>query len=54
MAIYIIEWEKGSYHVILLLDATGEHLLEVDKISKERGEVILKQLEKRTISRQRS
>ena len=45
-----IIWKKhrnSTYHVMLLQDKIGEHLLEVDKAAREREEVILKQWEEK-------
>ena len=38
--------KRAKYQVMLLKDTLGEHLLEIDRVAKEREEIILKQLEK--------
>ena len=41
---YLKNHRNSTYQVMLLQDTIGEHLLEVDKVAREREEVILKQL----------
>ena len=47
---YLKNHKNSLYQVMLLQDTIGKYLLEVDKAAREREEVILKQLEKRTIA----
>ena len=44
---YLKNHRNSTYHVMLLQDTIGEHLLEVDKAAREGEEVILKQLEEK-------
>ena len=44
---YLKNYRNSTYHVMLLQDTIGEHLLEVDKAAREGEEVILKQLEEK-------
>ena len=44
---YLKKHRNSTYQVMLLQDTIGEHLLEVDKVAREREEVILKQLEEK-------
>ena len=44
---YLKNHRNSTYQVMLLQDTIGEHLLEVDKVAREREEVILKQLEEK-------
>lgn len=43
---YLKNCKRAKYQVMLLKDTLGEHLLEIDRVAKEREEIILKQLEK--------
>ena len=44
---YLKNHRNSTYQVMLLQDTIGEYLLEVDKVAREREEVILKQLEEK-------
>ena len=44
---YLKNHRNSTYQVMLLQDTIGERLLEVDKVAREREEIILKQLEKK-------
>ena len=41
---YLKNHRNSLYQVMILQDTIGEHLLEVDKASREREEIILKEL----------
>lgn len=43
---YLKNCKRAKYQMMLLKDTLGEHLLEIDRVAKEREEIILKQLEK--------
>ena len=44
---YLKNHKNSLYQVMLLQDTIGEHLLEVEKVAREREDVILKQLEEK-------
>ena len=44
---YLKNHRNSTYQVMLLQDTIGEHLLEVDKVAREREEIILKQLKEK-------
>ena len=44
---YLKNYKNSLYQVMLLQDTIGERLFEVEKVAREREEVILKQLEEK-------